>query len=196
MPDPTPTDPAADAAEQLVELVDADGRVLEVVSRAEMRRRPGVRHRCTYVVVVRPGGGVVVHQRAPWKDVAPSAWDIAFGGLCGVGEGWLDAATRELEEEAGLVGVPLVELGGGTWTDGHAALVGRAYLATTDAVLAPADGEVVAIEEVPWPELEAWMADREGHGGLVADSPAVVMPLLRRHLASHPVPHAVRRPGM
>ena len=69
-----------------------------------------------YVVVLRPGDRVVVHQRAAWKDVAPSAWDLAFGGVCGVGEGWLESATRELAEEAGLTDVPLTDLGQGTWT--------------------------------------------------------------------------------
>lgn len=171
---------AQQAAGQLVELVDADGRVVEVVTRAEMRARPGARHRCTYVVVQRPSGAVVVHQRAAWKDVSPSAWDLAFGGVCGVGEGWRESAERELEEEAGLVGVDLLDLGQAAWTDGHAALVGRVYLAVTDRPLRPADGEVVALDEVTPGDLDAWLAARE----LVDDTPAVVLPLLRPHLRS------------
>lgn len=167
-------------ADELVELVDAAGAVIDVVTRRDMRARAGARHRCTYVVVLRSSGAVVVHQRAPWKDVAPSAWDIAFGGVCGVGEGWHESATRELAEEAGLSDVPLTELGEGTWTDGHAALIGRVYLARTDAPLRPADGEVVALAEVEVADLDSWMAVSD----LVADSPPVVLPLLRAHLGS------------
>lgn len=168
-------------ADELVELVDADGTVAEVVTRQAMRARAGARHRCTYVVVMRPSGTVVVHQRAPWKDVAPGAWDIAFGGVCAVGERWREAAARELAEEAGLSDVPLTDLGQGTWTDGHAALIGRVYLARTEGPLRPTDGEVVALDEVSVDDLDRWMISHD----LVADSPAVVLPLLRAHLGQH-----------
>jgi 8-oxo-dGTP pyrophosphatase MutT (NUDIX family) len=171
-----------DPGEQLVELVDADGSVLEVVPRREMRARAGARHRCTYVVVLRSSGAVVVHQRAPWKDVRPSAWDLAFGGVCDVGEPWRASAERELAEEAGLVGVDLLDLGAGEWSDGTVALLARAFLARTDAPLAPADGEVVAVDEVPLAHLDAWLATHD----VVDDSPAVVLPLLRAHLAPPP----------
>ena len=168
--------------DQLVELVDETGAVIEVVTRQDMRRRAGARHRCTYIVVLRSTGAVVVHQRADWKDVAPSAWDIAFGGVCAVGEAWEDSARRELAEEAGLDDVPLVDLGQGRWSDGHAALIGRVYVAVTDQPLAPADGEVVTVAEVPWGELDRWIATHD----LVDDSPAVVLPLLRTHVCGRP----------
>lgn len=106
----TDSNAAARATRQQVGIVDVNGNVIEVIDRAEMRRR-GARHRCTYVVVIRTDGRVVVHQRAPWKDVAPSLWDLAFGGVCDVGEGWLASAKRELAEGAGIAGVELTHLG-------------------------------------------------------------------------------------
>lgn len=185
MPDPDhqpDPDPAAAAAAQLVEVVDDDGRVLEVVTRAALRATRMARHRCTYVVVLRPDGRVVVHRRAGWKDVSPGCWDLAFGGLCDVGEGWAEAAARELAEEAGLADVPLVDLGEVRWDDGWSALLGRVFVALTDAALQPADGEVVALDEVPIDRLDAWLADRP----LVDDTPAVVPPLLRSWWAARP----------
>ncbi len=164
-----------DPGAELVEIVDEDGVVLEVVTRREMRARPQARHRCTYVVVVRTDGRVVVHQRAAWKDVSPSAWDLAFGGVCGVGESWVVSATRELEEEAGLVGLDLLDLGPVRWGDDRVALLGRVFVTVHDGPLAPADGEVVALDEVPVDQLDAWMASRP----LVDDTPVVVPPLLR-----------------
>ncbi|CAN5511898.1 hypothetical protein BH23ACT9_BH23ACT9_13010 [soil metagenome] len=166
-------DPAAAAGRQMVEIVDRDGRVVDVVTRAEMRRSGG-RHRCTYVVVVRSNGAVVVHQRAGWKDVAPLAWDLAFGGVCDVGEGWAESARRELAEEAGLTGVALQDLGQVTWEGDGASLLGRVFLVRHDGPLAPADGEVVALDEVPLAALGDWMARTD----VVDDSPAVVLPLL------------------
>jgi 8-oxo-dGTP pyrophosphatase MutT (NUDIX family) len=173
-PSRTPTT-RTDPAEQLVEVVDEDGAVIEVVTRAEMRRRQ-LRHRCTYVVVQRSSGAVVVHQRAAWKDVSPSAWDLAFGGVCDVGEAWEPSARRELEEEAGLTDVVLTDLGQVAWSGDGAHLIGRVFLAVHDGPLAPSDGEVVALDEVPVDDLEAWVARTD----TVDDSPSVVLPLLQR----------------
>lgn len=170
----------ADAGAELVEVVDVDGEVLDVITRAELRRRGrAARHRCTYVVVLRSSGAVVVHQRAQWKDVYPGAWDLAFGGICDVGEGWGDSARRELTEEAGITGgVDLVDLGQVTWEAPGAALLGRVFVVHHDGPLDPADGEVVAVEEVRAADLRTWMAARP----MVEDSPAVVLPLLDAYL--------------
>ncbi len=150
---------AAGAASEAVEEVDEAGRVLRVVSRAEVRARR-LRHRCTYVVVVDDADRVVVHRRAGWKDVWPDRWDLAFGGVVGVGEGWDEAAARELVEEAG-VRAPLVALTGVTaYADADVALVGRGYLARHDGPVACDDGEVVAIERVPRAEVVGWITAR------------------------------------
>ncbi|WP_370323724.1 NUDIX domain-containing protein [Euzebya sp.] len=169
----------ADAGTEPVELVDADGQVLEVVTRAELRRRGrAARHRCTYVVVLRPSGDVVVHRRADWKDVYPGAWDLAFGGICDVGEGWRESARRELAEEAGVTGVDLEDLGQVTWQAPGAALLGRVFVAPYDGPVAPADGEVAEVDEVPAADLRSWITGRD----VVSDSPDVVLPLLEAHL--------------
>lgn len=142
---------------ELVEELDAEGRVVGVVTRAEMRRR-NLWHRNVAVTVVRPEDRVVVHQRADWKDVHPSLWDVAFGGVPAVGEDDLGAAVRELAEEAGLEisGADLVDLGDGVvddeWTRWH----GRFFLLFTDAPVVPADGEVTEVAEIPAAELTTW----------------------------------------
>ena len=96
------------AAAQLVEHVDENGDVIEVVTRSEMRAK-ALRHRSVYIAVL-DGDRLLVHKRADWKDVFPGAWDLAFGGVCDVGEGWLESARRELLEEAGIE-APLVDRG-------------------------------------------------------------------------------------
>ena len=113
----------AEPADQMVEVVGLDGGVLEVVTRSQMREQR-LRHKCTYIVVVDHDERLVVHQRAPWKDVWPSRWDVAFGGVVGVGEGWLDPAKRGLLEEAGIES-DLLELGRGSYDDSHVSVVGR-----------------------------------------------------------------------
>ncbi len=145
--------------DELVDHVDEDGNVIEVVTRSEMRRRT-LRHRCTYVFVVRPSGGLVVHRRADWKSIYPGWWDCAFGGVCGAGEDWQPAAARELAEEAGVSEVDLEELGPLRYDadDGH--IVGRAFVVVTDAVVDPVDGEVVEIDEIPIVDIDSWMLGR------------------------------------
>lgn len=152
-------DLAGAAAAELVEVVDEAGTVLEVVPRARMRAER-LRHRCTYIVVVDLDGRLVVHQRAAWKDVWPSRWDVAFGGVVGVGEGWGDAASRELLEEAGVV-AGLQELGGGSYDDDDVSVLGKVYLARHDGPFTFPDGEVVASERVPLDHIEAWLGTHE-----------------------------------
>ncbi|HRW37036.1 MAG TPA: NUDIX domain-containing protein [Aquihabitans sp.] len=154
-----PDDPAAAAAEQLVEVVDLEGRVVRVVPRAQMRAER-LRHRCTYVIVVDHAERLVVHRRADWKDVWPGRWDVAFGGVVAVGEDWGAAAQRELLEEAGIE-AGLQALGGGTYDDGDVAVLGRVYLARHDGPFTFPDGEVVASDRIPLDDVAGWIASHE-----------------------------------
>ncbi len=159
-------------SQELVEVVDPDGRVVDVVPRGEMRRR-GLRHRATYVVVRSSTGAVLAHRRAPWKDIWPHRWDLAFGGVCAVGEGWDDSARRELAEEAGVVAT-LRPLGPVSYDGPETAVVGRLYEAIHDGPFTFADGEVVATEWVPVAALGAWARTHE----LCDDTASVVLPVL------------------
>lgn len=167
-------------AGELVDHVDVDGNVIEVVTRGEMRART-LRHRCTYIFVIRSSGRLVVHQRADWKSIYPGHWDVCFGGICGAGEPWTPAAERELAEEAGIREVPLELLGPLRYDaeDGH--IVGQAYVALTDAPVVPGDGEVVAVDDVDIERLDQWMSERP----VCADSWTAALPLLRAYARRH-----------
>ncbi len=150
----------ADPGDELVEVVDPRGVVQRVVRRSRMRAE-NLWHRNVGVVVRRNSGAIVAHQRADWKDVHPSLWDLCFGGVPNVGEDDVTAAVRELAEEAGLEveSGELADLGRATADDEHTRWVGRFFVVTTDAPLHPADGEVAQMIEVPAAELAEW-ADR------------------------------------
>lgn len=162
-------------AAEPVEEVDADGTVLGVVTRAEVRARR-IRHRTVFVAVLDGAGErVLVHRRADWKDVWPGRWDLAFGGICAVGEPWAEAARRELAEEAGLA-APLEPVGQGRYEDDAVAEVAHVFTARSDAEPTCPDGEVAEVAWVALADLPAWVAGRE----IVPDSVALVLP----HLAS------------
>jgi isopentenyldiphosphate isomerase len=161
--------------DEAVEVVDEAGSVLRVVTRAEMRSA-NLRHRSTYVVVRTTAGAVVAHRRADDKDVWPGLWDLAFGGVAGVGEGWREAACRELAEEAGVAVTPgdLADLTAGTYADTHVALVGRAYTVVHDGPYTCPDGEVVELALVPFTLLPDWLAEHH----VCPDTWALVVPAL------------------
>lgn len=165
-------DPAAAGAE-LVDVVDTDDRVIGRATRAQMRAE-GLRHRAVYVVVRTSEGGIVVHRRADWKDVYPGAWDLCFGGVLDAGEGWDDAAARELSEEAGI-GAPLRLLGAGVYEGDGIALNGRIYTGTHDGPYPCPDGEVVEVRTVALDALATFL-DEHPH---CPDSATLVVPLLR-----------------
>ena len=166
----------ADAADEPVEVVDADGRVVDVVSRARMRAER-LRHRAVFVAVVSRDGRLLVHQRSHEKDVWPGWWDCAVGGVVAAGESWEDAAVRELAEEVGVVGVAPEAIDGGVvrgFEDATVALVGRCFRVVHDGPFHFADGEV----------LQAHFVDSAGLGALLRrerflpDNTALLLPLL------------------
>ena len=158
------------AGDEPVEVVDPDGAVERVVPRRVVRKG-NLRHRATFVVVHNSRDEVLVHQRAAWKDIWPSRWDLAFGGICGVGESWAEAAARELGEEAGLH-AEMVDLGPVRFESAETRAVGRVYVARHDGPGTFPDGEVVDHAWVPVAELAAWAETHE----LCDDSAAVVLP--------------------
>ncbi|MEM9465963.1 MAG: NUDIX domain-containing protein [Actinomycetota bacterium] len=144
-------------ADEAVEVIGVDGAVERVVTRAEMRAG-NLRHRNIAVLVRRSDGRLVVHRRADWKDVYPSLWDVAFGGVPGVGEADADAAVRELAEEAGIdVSVTALQRLGTFRQETEAvSWVGVFYSLTTDAPLHPADGEVAEMAEIDPIQVHSW----------------------------------------
>jgi isopentenyldiphosphate isomerase len=95
-----------DPAEEPVDVVDEEDRVVATVTRRELRER-GLLHRCTYVLVRNGAGEVLVHRRTDTKDIYPGAYDVFAGGVCAAGESYDDCARRELAEELGVAGAEL-----------------------------------------------------------------------------------------
>ena len=157
-----------------VEILDDRGAVVDVVGR-DIMRADNLRHRSVYVAVL-DGDRLLVHQRASWKDVWPSRWDVAFGGVCGVGERWSDAAIRELAEEAGVVvaEAELLDLGDGWYESDVVRVVGRLYAVQHTGPIRYSDGEVQQTEWVELAALETWLSTHE----VCDDSLELIVPTL------------------
>ena len=88
-------------SDELVDVIDADGRTIGVVTRREMRARH-LPHRCTYVLVFNGCGELFVHLRTATKDVYPAHWDVCIGGVLTAGETFEQGVNREIQEELGI----------------------------------------------------------------------------------------------
>jgi isopentenyldiphosphate isomerase len=165
------------ASEELVDIVDHNDNVLYQCTRKEMRAQV-LRHRAVFIAVVNSAGELLIHQRSAMKDLWPSWWDLAVGGVVSAGESYDAAALRELDEEVGITGVPLMPLGMGTYTDNMVSLVGKCFIATYDGSLVLRDGEVVATEWVSQSDLQQRLAGRD----FLPDSKALVLPALQKFL--------------
>ena len=128
-------------ADERVDVVDEDDRVVATVTRGEMRRRR-LLHRCTYILVRNTAGEILVHRRTDTKDVFPGAYDMFAGGVCAAGEPYDDCASREVAEELGVVGAHLRLLFKHRYRGPHSQAWGAVYEARWDGAVRPQESEV------------------------------------------------------
>jgi isopentenyldiphosphate isomerase len=93
------------SGEELVDLIDEQGRTIGVVSRGQMRQER-LPHRCVYLLVQNQRGELFIHRRTTTKDVYPGYWDVTVGGVLAAGESFDEGARREGLEELGVEVMP------------------------------------------------------------------------------------------
>jgi len=86
-------------------LVDAKDNVLGETTR-EKAHKEGLLHRVATIYLINDNGEILVNERA--KD---GHLDHSSAGHVDIGESYLEAAERELEEELGVTGVELKDIG-------------------------------------------------------------------------------------
>ncbi|ROO39482.1 MULTISPECIES: NUDIX hydrolase [unclassified Pseudomonas] len=96
---------ASDA--ELIAWVDENDNLLGSLVRSELRER-GLIGRGTYIMLFNSAGELCVHRRTMSKAIYPGFWDVAAGGMVQANETYAESAARELAEELGVSGVPLM----------------------------------------------------------------------------------------
>jgi 8-oxo-dGTP pyrophosphatase MutT (NUDIX family) len=96
---------AASDAEQIA-WADEQDQLLGAMRRSDLREQ-GLIGRGTYILLFNSAGELCVHRRTLSKAIYPGYWDVAAGGMVQADESYAESATRELEEELGVSGVPL-----------------------------------------------------------------------------------------
>lgn len=92
--------------DEILEIVDKQGRVLGLAPRSEIHGNPSLMHRVVHVLVFNKTGELLLQKRSLKKDVAPGKWDTSVGGHVEPGESLPEAAKRELKEELGITAEP------------------------------------------------------------------------------------------
>ncbi len=87
--------------EEIIQIVDIDNKETDSVPRRIMREQ-GLIHRACYILVFNEQGQLFLQKRTDTKDLYPSCWDIAAGGVVLAGESYELSAERELQEELGV----------------------------------------------------------------------------------------------
>ena len=90
---------------ELFPVVDKTDRILRHASRSEVHG-DNLRHRAVHVLIFNERGELYLQQRSRCKDRHPLLWDSSAAGHVMAGEGYDEAANRELQEELGI-NVPL-----------------------------------------------------------------------------------------
>jgi len=89
-------------ADEVFDLVDAEGRVIGHASRAQCHADPSLLHQAVHLFVFHPDGRLFLQKRSMTKRIQPGRWDTSVGGHVGLGEPAHRALLREAREELGL----------------------------------------------------------------------------------------------
>jgi isopentenyldiphosphate isomerase len=146
------------SADELVDVVDENDRVLRQATRKQVRQR-NLCHRAVYILVFNTGGQLFIHRRTLTKDIFPGYWDVAVGGVVNAGEGYDKAAARELREELGVRGVSLRRLFSMRYEDASNRVHGMVYSCACEGDFTLQASEIMSGE---WTDLDV-LLERTQH---------------------------------
>jgi isopentenyldiphosphate isomerase len=138
------------SADELVDVVDENDRVLSQATRREVRQR-NLRHRAVYILAFNGHGQLFVHRRTFTKDIFPGYWDVAVGGVVSAGEDYAAAAARELREELGVRDAGLRRLFAMRYEDPVVRICGMVYSYTSEGGFTLQASEILSGE---WMDLD------------------------------------------
>ena len=146
--------PIGVGVQEQVQIVDSSNRPVCAVARHQMRAQ-GLIHRATYIFVLSCDRRLYAQKRTASKDLYPSYWDLAAGGVVTAGEAWDDSARRELHEELGIEGVALEPGIEFFYQDANNRCFGRTWHCVHDGPFRLQPEEVVELRLLSMTELRA-----------------------------------------
>ena len=99
--DQNPLKDKAQSGEEVFDVVDENDLPIRTATRSQVHSEK-LFHRAIHVFVFNKNGDLYLQKRSLKKDMSPGVWDSSVSGHVDAGEGYLDAALRELGEEIGI----------------------------------------------------------------------------------------------
>ena len=88
--------------EELVEILDEDGKFTDDVKPKKAAHKYGYWHQASQIWIYNSKGEILLQKRAKDKDSYPGLWDISVAGHVSAHETPENAALREMREEIGV----------------------------------------------------------------------------------------------
>ncbi len=108
--DPSFTREEGQGDDEMLAVVDDDDRVVGS-ERRDVIHRDNLKHRAVHIFALNKHGEIFLQKRSRLKDKCPGLWDSSAAGHVDAGEEYEACAVRELEEELGLTGHDVREVG-------------------------------------------------------------------------------------
>jgi len=87
-------------------VLDSSGRPVGRRKPKSEVHRDGDWHGAAHVWIRNAQGQILIQRRSPKKESWPNLWDVSVAGHISAGEGPVEAALREAQEELGVTLVP------------------------------------------------------------------------------------------
>jgi len=108
--DPFFTKEEGQGDDEMLAVVDDEDQVVGS-ERRDVIHRDNLKHRAVHVFAFNRHGEIFLQKRSRLKDTCPGLWDSSAAGHVDAGEDYEACAVRELEEELGLTGHEVREVG-------------------------------------------------------------------------------------
>jgi len=96
---------------EILDLVDDNDNVIGQEERNEALKKDRKNIRAINIFIYNKEGKILTPLRSANRRIFPNCYDFSVGGYVSSGEGYLQTAYRELEEELGIKNVELKEIG-------------------------------------------------------------------------------------
>lgn len=147
--------------DELFDVVDATDTIIGQATRRTVHLQNLI-HRAIHVFMFNRRRELLLQLRSDLKDVDPGKWTSSASGHLDAGEGYFEAAMRELSEELGaqvdssllkkLVKIPPCKETGYEWVE--------LFEVQYDGPIQPSDAEVAGVKWVPLAEVTQQLATK------------------------------------
>ncbi|BCX49341.1 dimethyladenosine transferase [Haloferula helveola] len=157
--DPHPLKEVPQKDGELFDVVDESDEVVGQATRSEVHEK-GLLHRAVHIFAINRRGELLLQKRSRLKDAHPGVWDSSVAGHLDSGEGYEEAARREMVEEMGIEGVDPEEVGRIQACEATGWEHVRLYMVRWDGSPRFPCAEVESVLWLAADQVDAWMAAR------------------------------------